>query len=519
MHFSQNFSNFLHRGQVQAHITEEMQPTFKYITLLVLSTFLAHLGLMASQPTVTLGAMLISPLMWPVLGLSLGIVSGRWRMIVHSSLVGLASIAFAIALSGLLTLAFDPAAMEVGETLRSHMSPTLFDMAIALLTGIAGAFIVSWEKVSDAAAGVAIASSIVMPTTVTGIGITLGNIDIVQGSLLLFLTNVGAIVWTGILVFLFLGHHQHADKKSTEILTVGLVGSGLMLLCIAIPLTNTLLGIMETNATRTSAKMLLEERLGDMHSSIRADSITTREVRVGTGSRLQVSAVLRGDTQLRLPYADLRRLEQELGESLGKQVQLDLRLLPPVTTLTEDLVAREERLALEKRLHQTIATFIASLDRRLSIDALTLAGSSPLQVSLTIKAPSQTVITNADRVQLREILEKELLRSVRLEMSVLRADVLTDSLAPERDDTLSALETAVDLFAARMGGNDGIRIAERTAEKTPTGYVLRVHLRIREDLRGADLYIQSLRNTLLSDFPAQSLPLRLEVSREFYTSL
>jgi len=462
--------------------------------------------------------MLISPLMWPLIGMTLGLVAGKPKMIVKGALVFAGSMLFAIGLSALLTYAFSPTAILLNAEITSRISPTLFDLLIALLTGLAGAFIVSWEKVADAAAGVAIASSILLPMTVTGIGLSIGNMDIAYGSFLLFLTNVGSIVCTGILVFLFLGHHENTNKKSNELLTVGLVGSSMTIILLAFPLTSTFINILETNATESLAKSTLETQLLMIDDSIVTDSVSTRNVSVGSGTRLQVTALLRAKDNFRVPYTSLRDMEKHLSETLGKMVQLDIRVLPPVTTITDDLSAKEKRLALEEKLGNIISTFLRSIDNRIGIESLQIAGTNPLQIGLVLKAPTDTVLTNTDRLDLKDVLEKELLAGVRLEMSILRTDVITEVVEPHRDDMLSSLETTVDRFAAKQN-TDGVTIASRVAIKTPTGYVLQMQLRVREDIDNLSLYTTSLRNTVMASYQGTSEPLSIQITEERYKTL
>jgi uncharacterized hydrophobic protein (TIGR00271 family) len=167
---------------------------------------IATFGLVESSPAVIIGGMLISPLMGPIMGTGLALAAGDLFLGIKAVLSLVASIAVSIAFSGLLVwlLPFHSATSEI----LSRTTPNLLDLGIALLSGLAGSFVVSRGSGDGVTAlpGVAIAVALMPPLCVVGFGLGSGaNLEIMGGAGLLFLTNLVAIVASAFFVFLLVG--------------------------------------------------------------------------------------------------------------------------------------------------------------------------------------------------------------------------------------------------------------------------------------------------------------------------
>jgi uncharacterized hydrophobic protein (TIGR00271 family) len=243
-------SDVLHGGEVTADevarvrdVVEFEPPDLKrklirFWILLVLATAIATYGLIGDSVATVIGAMIVAPLMLPIMGLAYGISVGDGRAIGMSLLVGAGGILTAIgvgfALAQVLTSSFDPE--QVGQ-IMARTSPNVIDMLAALATGLAGAFAIGRKDVSDTLPGVAIAISLVPPLANVGILLSVGRTDLAIGSLLLFVTNYLAIVLTGALVFGLMGYPQAAFVgKSRRSKRVALALVVLMFVVILAPL-------------------------------------------------------------------------------------------------------------------------------------------------------------------------------------------------------------------------------------------------------------------------------------------
>lgn len=190
--------------------------------LLVLSAIIASAGVIADSAATVIGAMIVAPLMRPILGAAAAIVLARRRQVVIN--LGLmASGAVAVIALGYLLGALtqiDVVAATNGQV-AGRVSPRLIDLVAALATGVVGVFAVVRSDVSDTLPGVAIAISLVPPLAVVGLTLEAGATGESVGALLLFGTNVAAIIATGTVVLLLAGfrHAAHASGIAVGALT------------------------------------------------------------------------------------------------------------------------------------------------------------------------------------------------------------------------------------------------------------------------------------------------------------
>lgn len=172
-------------------------------TLLVLSTIIAAAGLLADSAAVVIGAMLVAPLMGPVLAAAGAVVMG-WPKRFYTSLwlVGAMGLG-AMVLSSLVTVA-SPELVFLPEQVLARTRPTYFDLLIALAAGAAGAYTIT-RKESGAIPGVAVAVALLPPLASAGILFTTGEGELGLRAVVLFLTNLVAMVLSGALTFLAVG--------------------------------------------------------------------------------------------------------------------------------------------------------------------------------------------------------------------------------------------------------------------------------------------------------------------------
>lgn len=175
-----------------------------YIVLMVLSTLLATTGLFQSSAPVIIGAMILAPLMGPIISLSMGVVRGEQFLIKESALTLLVGILTALAFSSLYTFLTPLTALTSEMSARVH--PNVLDLMVAIISGIAGAYANAKSEIAKSLAGVAIAVALVPPLSVTGIGIGYGDIEMIYGSFLLFTTNLVGITLAAAMTFLVLGY-------------------------------------------------------------------------------------------------------------------------------------------------------------------------------------------------------------------------------------------------------------------------------------------------------------------------
>ena len=173
----------------------------RFWTLLLLAGVIASAGIVSDSTATVIGAMIVAPLMTPILGTVLSVVTGDYKNL-GRCLALVVTGAAAVVLIGLLfgyLIPIDVVA-ATNSQVAGRVHPRLIDLVAALATGAVGAFALVRSDVSDTLPGVAIAISLVPPLAVVGLTLEAGATGQSVGALLLFLTNVGAILLTGLFV-------------------------------------------------------------------------------------------------------------------------------------------------------------------------------------------------------------------------------------------------------------------------------------------------------------------------------
>ncbi len=185
------------------HIQGGAQLTTDFVAMMGLSVLIASLGLMADNASVVIGAMLVAPFIAPLIGVGLALSQGNLALMKRSAIATAAGLAVGLSLSFVLGLLvpLDELPLEI----LSRGDPDIVDMAIAFVSGMAGAYAISRKSVSESIVGVAIAAALVPPLACVGIMLANGHIVASEGALTLLVTNLAAISLGAAIVFRILG--------------------------------------------------------------------------------------------------------------------------------------------------------------------------------------------------------------------------------------------------------------------------------------------------------------------------
>jgi uncharacterized hydrophobic protein (TIGR00271 family) len=243
-------------------------PSLTFFLLLIASAIIATLGLISNSTAVVIGAMIVAPLMDPILSLSCGIALGEKRLIANSILL----IAIGV-ISVVLTSFFVTQLLGtnfVQSEIYSRTTPNLIDLGIAVAAAIAGSYCTVRSRLSSSIAGVAVAVALVPPLCVTGIGLSLGDNAvamfgrgavaglsnrIAEGSFLLFLVNLISISFAAVIVFLLHGYGSIRKGGKSLLLTIALIG------LISIPLSSSLTDFRLAHALRAEFEYFKQEKI------------------------------------------------------------------------------------------------------------------------------------------------------------------------------------------------------------------------------------------------------------------
>ena len=180
---------------------QRARQTSRFWVLLVLAAALAAAGVVADSTATVIGAMIVAPLMTPIQGTMLAIALGDRANLRRSLGLVLAGAAAAVAVGFLvgLTVVNDVTA-ATNTQVAGRVDPRLIDLLAALATGVVGSVALVRRDIADTLPGVAIAISLVPPLSVVGLTLESGEPGQAAGALLLFATNVAAILATGMVV-------------------------------------------------------------------------------------------------------------------------------------------------------------------------------------------------------------------------------------------------------------------------------------------------------------------------------
>ncbi len=175
----------------------------RFTILLALSAMIAAFGLLGSSTAVVIGAMLVAPLMTPILALAGALVSGQALRGAQSAAILVGGTAAAIGVGWLTSSIFagSVTAEALTNELLARTAPGILDLGIAVAAGVAAAYILTDRGATSALPGVAIAVALVPPLATAGITLELGATSDALGALLLYSTNLVAIVLAAAIVF------------------------------------------------------------------------------------------------------------------------------------------------------------------------------------------------------------------------------------------------------------------------------------------------------------------------------
>jgi uncharacterized hydrophobic protein (TIGR00271 family) len=213
---------------------------FRFAVMLGLSVVIAELGLSGNSAAVVIGAMLIAPLMTPVLGVSAALVMAWPKHLVYSLLAMLGGVAGSVGISWALTSLLPAADRVLTPEVLSRTSPDLRDLLVALAAGAAGAYATVREDVSAALPGVAVAVALVPPLAATGYCLSIGRGKLAGGAFLLFAANLVAIVLASAFVMLSSGFVPLGRRHAVSLpIRIGLVATTVATAAVAVPLAAT----------------------------------------------------------------------------------------------------------------------------------------------------------------------------------------------------------------------------------------------------------------------------------------
>ncbi len=258
----------------------------RFWLLLVLSAIIAAAGVVADSTAAVIGAMIVAPLLGPIQGTMLATVLGDRVNLVRSLLLVVAGAIAAIGIGFLIGMLVTGDVVAATNTqVAGRVSPRLIDLLAALGTGVVGSIALVRRDISDTLPGVAIAISLVPPLTVVGLTLESGAVGEALGALLLFVTNVVAIIATGIAVMTVYGVTKLAaaekvDGSRRASLRKPVVLLLSMLIVIGVPLSVTSVDIASRSLIESATVGVVEAWAGEAGWRIQSIDYSSRELTI-----------------------------------------------------------------------------------------------------------------------------------------------------------------------------------------------------------------------------------------------
>ena len=304
---------FSHASQEQytslfSNLRDESRTSASYMILLTLSAVIATFGLFINSSSVIIGAMLLAPLMQPIVSLSMGVL--RQDITLETNAVK--TIALGV-ITVIITSAFISWFIPI-ERLTTEMSgrlsPTILDLFVAIASGAAAAYAKSNDKVLGSLAGVAIAVALVPPITVAGIGLGWGSWHMFSSAFLLFITNLSGIVFAAAFTFVIMGFSPLSIAKK------GMLIWFLIVAFVSIPLYNSF-EHMKENIHIQKNLTNLELDLGKHH--VKLKHIVLLKYR--SGIEIQCDVIVNGF----LEPEEKALLKKKIVEKVGREIEVIVR--------------------------------------------------------------------------------------------------------------------------------------------------------------------------------------------------
>ena len=338
-------------GEVIERRREESALSQHFLFMTAMSGGIAILGLLLSSPAVVIGAMLLSPLMGPIMGLGFALAIGDWSWLKQAFRTLAIGSVMAVLLCACLV--FPSPIQTVTSEIAARTRPNLFDLFVALFSALAGAYAMIRGK-EGAIVGVAIATALMPPLAVVGFGLATQNWTVFSGALLLFVTNFLTIALTAFGLARLYGFRARLTKSQSQAQSFAVV---VVFVALAVPLGFSLQQI----AWETNAQRIVRDELRDTFA--RPAQLDALEIDFAA-SPLDVSAIV--FTPVIRPDAETV-IARRLSERLGKPVELTLT--QPQTETGASAAQRAQLSATRAAEESAAAVRLQQLTTRLALAA------------------------------------------------------------------------------------------------------------------------------------------------------
>ena len=391
------------REELYRSVLDSSHLDLEYVAMLGFSGLIALFGLLQNSVAVIIGAMLISPLMNPILAGALALILGDWSLGRRAASVLGWSIGGVIALTWLV--AWLTPLKQVTPEILARANPNLLDLLVAVLAGLAGTLALRGGPVGlTIIPGVAIAVAVIPPLAVVGFSLSTYHGAMAWGGFLLFVTNLVSIILSAASVFILFGFRPHEKEEKGHLrLRQRMAISALVLVVLAVPLIHTLGKVVAQANLRSAVASALDESFKTPNSTVADMSFS------GTSQGLLVRATVRTTHYFQTPQMEaaenlLRNrfgpgakltVDQILVTQGGLSPQAAARIQSFITGGVVQPVAKEEPFNFPAARRKLVAEFAKQVDETLAgtqvgrarMPRVELGEDGPLVCTLHLNSP------------------------------------------------------------------------------------------------------------------------------------
>ncbi len=469
--------------------------SFSFIILLVVSSIVSTLGLLLNNTAVIIGGMIISPLMWPLMKISIGITYERKLLIRHAISLLLLSILISL-ISAYLIATISPL-KHLNNEIITRTTPTILDIFVALSAGIIAAMALIQKKISSSLAGVAIATSLMPPLCVAGIGLSLYSFDTFSGGFLLFMANVVSIIFSSILVFLMVGVKKN---RGIYLQAKGILTTAIALIITAVPLAISLKNYtFKINAYDKTSQILIQE-FNQISPDIYVQNITTNLESQNNPNRISISADLLIPEKVTINFQQKATIINHLESALNKKIDLNLHIQKNINLESADDQLQGQT---KTQITQALRDQITKIGNTINIDTIDINYQSSTQtwiVNLLIISDPTTQFSQNTLSQIELTLSQTIDAPVNLNVDIIprmqfksQPDLESEQITKDIRDSLRIKYPQIDIQAINITKEP---LSSNLETNAPSQTLINLDLRIPQDLNFPTNNIDQIKSQL-----------------------
>lgn len=444
--------------------------SFSFLILLTSSGLICTLGLLLNSAPVVIGGMIIAPLMWPLIKTAIGISYEEPKYIRDALVLLIIAVAVTFFSSALIT--YISPIKTITSQILAGTRPTLLDLIIALAAGAVAALGITQKRISESLAGVAIATSLMPPLCVSGIGLALAGYQTFSGGFLLFFSNAIAIIFAAVLVFSFIGARRKRDQTIRRTGAYVLIG---MIIVTAIPLYFYLDTYSFKLTAYQRANDILQKSFAQISPEIVVNNITTDFTNQNTDS-VSIEAQVLLPEDIAIDYTEQQKIITALQNAIHKKINLKLDIQRTISILSEkDMQYANTKQQLQKVFLQDIT----AMGPALSVDSVLINNptkGNTWDVNAVLRGDPSTPFTETDRLTIQKDLTSAINAQVALNIQFIPTVKLLSKQSVEDEKITQYVQ---DYLNTNILANNGILTSVNVSQNDGKTNQLRITIELK----------------------------------------